>query len=946
MVILVAALAAITHYYQEAERLRRLSFEASELHVAAFKANLIEWKVLTGREKSAGVAELPAFADLAQRLKKLRDAIGNQSNVGSVIATGDRYRLAVKREFSLLALGHTEEARRYDESVVDPTFDRFISELSMVHRDLADRAGVASSSEGWGSVVIAAVTIFLVVVLARRHQRRVIQENRSHALRLAAESAERRQRAILERSTTQVLITDERGIIIGDAVPVKPFTSDTIPKGGTGLQDVFATSSRQAVAEATAKIVQGSPSQELMLTIGEGAEALYLDCSVTDYRDEPHIGGLLWTLTDVTEEHRSAAALEEVHRRLNNILFLSRAAVWSSSADGSKLDYITDGCVQIFGRSAEEFLTKPNLWAEAVHPEDRQTVVSQKTTELRRNGQAMFEYRIIRPDGAIRWVTNSIRLKLGEDGSVVGQEGAILDITEEKLARIALSESERAYKRTLDRVSCIIYRLVREADGKLRFSYVSEQAQEILGLNSLEVVKDSSLFYTNVHPDDLPGLNQMRTQSADNSEEFVWEGRVLVRGEYRWIRIWAVPGIDEKGLAVWDGITVDVTDTKRAQEIAIEKATVEQANAAKSDFLSRMSHELRTPLNAILGFGQLLQMQSEDENQSVMLGHIVEGGRHLLSLVNEILDISRIDSRRIAFDLQPVDIPRLIREVHDLLTPVAMTHRVGIHLKNGEPNGVFALADPQRLRQILVNLVTNAVKYNHEGGSVWISTAHTDSRVQIVVQDDGPGIAADKQHRLFTAFDRLGAEQTSVEGTGLGLALSQKLAEAMDGSIVFEEAPGGGSLFTVDLPITLDRPVPLPELELRQESACKNHRTVLYIEDNESNVELMRSVVGRINVDLAVTVTGLEGIKKAGSMRPDLVLLDLDLPDMSGMEVLSALKRDPGTSDIPVVIVSADANLSRIDVATESGAAAYVTKPFDVPRVISILQHGLEGDYL
>ncbi|HWA83752.1 MAG TPA: ATP-binding protein, partial [Fimbriimonadaceae bacterium] len=939
-------LAAIAHYHAEAARLRSLAFEASELHVAAYKANLLEWKAITGREAGAGEIEFASLRDIARRLTRLRGSIGDEADLKSVLADGDRYRLATQQEFNLLAQGRSEEATRYDENVVDPAFDRFIANLSDLHRNLADRASVAYSSEGWGSAVIAAVTIFLVVILARGHQKRVIRENRSHALRLAAESAERRQRAILERSTTQVLITDEHGLIVGEAVPVKPFTLETVPKSGTNIQEAFAPASRQEIAVATARIVQGGSAQQLMLTIGEGADSLYFDCSVTDYRSEPLIGGLLWTLTDVTEEHRSAAALEEVHRRLNNILFLSHAVVWSASADGSRLDYITDGCVQIFGRTAQEFLTTPNLWTQVVHPEDLRTIFSERLAELRRNGQATFEYRILRPDGSIRWVTNSIRLTLGEDGLVAGQEGAILDITEEKLARIALSESEKSYRRTLDRVSCIIYRLVREEDGTLRFSYVSAQSQDILGLDALEVMRDSSLFYRNVHPDDLPGLHRIRAESARTHEEFIWEGRVLVRGEYRWIRIWAVPGVDDNGLVVWDGITVDVTDAKRAQEIEIEKASVEQANAAKSDFLSRMSHELRTPLNAILGFGQLLQMQSEDENQVVMLGHIVEGGRHLLSLVNEILDISRIDSRRIAFDLQPVDIRRLVREVHDLLTPAAMSQRVSVHIENGEHDGAFALADPQRLRQILVNLVTNAVKYNHEGGSVWIRTVNADGRIRIEVQDNGPGIAPDKRHRLFTAFDRLGAEQTKVEGTGLGLALSQKLAEAMGGSISFAEAPGGGSRFTVDLPVTSDRPSPLPELELPREMDGTGQRTVLYIEDNPSNVELMRSVVGRINVDLAVTVTGMEGIEKANVLRPDLVLLDLDLPDMSGMEVLLALKRRPETSDIPVVIVSADANLSRIDVATESGAAGYVTKPFDVPRVLSILQHGPEGDYV
>lgn len=947
VVLLLVAFVAVARYHTEDERLRDLAFDASQVEVAAYKVNLLEWNVITGRTRKGGAESSDAlFQDIDRKLNELVASVGDNLDLRLVAESFGRYRQAAVHEFNLMGQGRLNEARLYDETTVDPAFDTFVAKLSRVKGILAENAEFADVIERWASVIIIGTAVALVILLARWHQRRVIRENRSHALRLGAEAGEKKMRALLERSTTQVLVTDGQGVIVDEWAPVKPFSLMQVPRLGEKVEDIVAKSSRQTVVDALQRIHEGVSTQQFDVAIGEEPQSFAIDCSVTNYLEEPLIGGLLWTLTDVTEKHRAAAKFTEVHDRLNSILFLSHAAVWSASLDGFAIDYISAGCEPIFGRTPAEFIEKPNLWIEAIHPDDRESVYAQNIAELRQTGEVMFEYRIVRPDGTVRWVANSIRLKRDSEGSLIRKEGAVFDITKEKLARIELSESRKRYERTVARVPCVIYQLQLPPGGHLHFSYVGPQCDEILGLDPKEIVDDASVYYRNVHPDDLVELNRRRRISADLGEEFIWEGRVKVRGEYRWFKTWAVPDGDATGLKLWDGISFDITDSKRAQEIAIEKATAEQANAAKSDFLSRMSHELRTPLNAILGFGQLLQMQTHDSGQHVMLGHIVEGGRHLLSLVNEILDISRIESHRIAINPESVNLPRLLREVVDLSTPAAMAHGVEINILASGQGANYAYADPQRLRQILVNLVTNAVKYNRPGGHVFLECAESGGRIQIVVEDNGPGIDPELRHRLFTAFDRLGAEQTKIEGTGLGLALSQRLAEAMDGAITYEEAAGGGCRFSVELPATADCPEPPPDSAPGQPPVSTVRRDVLYIEDNLSNVELMKSVVGRINVNLVVSTTGREGIERARDLQPDLILLDLDLPDILGQEVLRELTNSLDTQHIPVVIVSADANLSRIQMAAEGGASGYLTKPFDVPRVLSILQHGPEGDYV
>ncbi|HWA84028.1 MAG TPA: ATP-binding protein, partial [Fimbriimonadaceae bacterium] len=372
-------------------------------------------------------------------------------------------------------------------------------------------------------------------------------------------------------------------------------------------------------------------------------------------------------------------------------------------------------------------------------------------------------------------------------------------------------------------------------------------------------------------------------------------------------------------------------------QAAREKEAAEQANAAKSEFLSRMSHELRTPLNAILGFGQLLEIQVEDENYLDMIRHLNRAGRHLLALINEVLDISRIESQNMHVSCEPVDCAQLIQEVGNLLSPLAAEKRISVSCE-AVPKPMYARADAQRLKQILMNLLANAIKYNREGGRVVLAVKVTpDRRVEFSVRDNGPGIPKNRRSRLFTAFDRLGAESTGVEGTGLGLALSKRLAEVMDGSIRMEEAEGGGCVFVVILDLA-EGPDVDALFEVSAEPPLSASRKVLYIEDNFASTRLMENLANHVGARLHVTALGRLGYDSAKSMQPDFIFLDLDLPDLDGMEVLRLLKSDDETKEIPVFIVSADSAMARREKALQNGAAGYLSKPFEVGDVIALLR--------
>jgi signal transduction histidine kinase/CheY-like chemotaxis protein len=374
----------------------------------------------------------------------------------------------------------------------------------------------------------------------------------------------------------------------------------------------------------------------------------------------------------------------------------------------------------------------------------------------------------------------------------------------------------------------------------------------------------------------------------------------------------------------------------------------ERANRAKNEFLSRMSHELRTPLNSVIGFAQLLELEDLDEKQRDCVERIDKAGRHLLDLINEVLDISRIEAGKMTISIEPVHVGSVLLDVIELGRPLA--HKQGVRIEPfRQIDGVYVAADQQRLKQIVLNLLSNAVKYNDTGGGVAVSCEDRgDGMVEIGVSDTGPGIPADRLSKLFVPFERLGAEGSGVEGTGLGLALSRTLAEAMGGTLEVETEVGVGTTFTLSLrreqaPIHPSAPSE-PAMAHANDGDLPS-RSVLYIEDNPSNVKLVEAILAhRPDLELMVASDGRVGLELAIAHRPDLVLLDVHLPEMGGVEVLRRLREDPATSRIPVLVVSADATAGQLERLRETGANAYLTKPLDVRRFLATVDETIAAN--
>lgn len=515
---------------------------------------------------------------------------------------------------------------------------------------------------------------------------------------------------------------------------------------------------------------------------------------------------------------------------------------------------------------------------------------------------------------------------------------AVRDVTEQRALQEASLENETRLRQLAESSDIVFALLQLDPPEHL---YLSPNFERILGFAPQpEFAATGGLEV--VHPEDREKMRHDFYLPSRAGRAVSTECRLIGSGTSRWFRMEASPVPEPDGPPRRTLITtIDITDRVAAAEaLRAAEAAARAANDAKNQFLSRMSHELRTPLNAILGFGQLLERRLAGTDQAEAVGHILKGGRHLLDLINDVLDIARIEAGEMTLSVEPVPVATVVDEIVQLMAPLAAGAHVTLRIAHG-PAGLHVRADRQRLRQIMLNLTSNAIKYNRTGGSVSVGWRQVDGQTAISVRDDGPGISTEMQARLFTPFDRLGAEGGAVEGTGIGLPLTRSLAEAMGGTLTVESVPGQGSTFTVTLPVGETAPADVatnlpPSPGPR--TLAEKPSTVLYIEDNEPNVRVIEHIVRlRPEWRLIHAAIGRLGIDLALAHRPDLVLLDMHLPDMSGRDVLRVLRNEPATAAIPVAILTADAAPGVPRQFRDAGADHFLTKPLEVDDVLELL---------
>jgi PAS domain S-box-containing protein len=614
-------------------------------------------------------------------------------------------------------------------------------------------------------------------------------------------------------------------------------------------------------------------------------------------------------------------------------------------ASAGRFLQVNTAMCEITGYSEEQLVGMH--FTDITHPDDVEESMALEV-QLLSGELSSYEFtkRYLAAGGDVVWAQVHVSVVRDSNGEPAYAIGQVQDVTERELAQESIRESSRQLAEAQKLAQLGSWQWTLET-GEVSWS---EELFRIFGLDPERDAPSYSNFFAQVHPDERSKVEAIVEQSLVKREPFHEEMQIKrADGTVRIIDTHGKVILRRDGSpAKMVGTAQDVTDRRFVERKLALQEEADKEHRARSDFLSRISHELRTPLNSILGFAQLLEMDDLDETQRENVGLIIKGGNHLLQLINEVLEISRIEAGTMTISLEPVDAGASIAEVVNLLEPLAAQH--GVTLQNNVPQdgGCHVQADSQRLKQVLLNLGSNAIKYNKQGGSVRISLEMpTPERTLIMVTDTGHGISEENQAKLFTPFDRLGADQTQIEGTGLGLALSKLLTEAMGGTLAVESEPWVGSTFSVGLAVAA---APTGALDADQvapagttNGAAGQTETVLYVEDNRSNLRLVERIVAkRPHVRLLAAMNGALGLQLAQQHRPALILLDLHLPGMDGEDVLRQLKADPLTARIPVMVISADATKSRVERLLAGGAEVFLTKPLDVDRFMGLLDAMLQ----
>lgn len=484
-----------------------------------------------------------------------------------------------------------------------------------------------------------------------------------------------------------------------------------------------------------------------------------------------------------------------------------------------------------------------------------------------------------------------------------------------------------------------------EASGDLNWS---EEIYRIFGLQQSQPVNFEK-FVSMIHPDDVEALNHAIEKSFETNTRYSIDHRIVTcSGDIKWVHEEGVPGIDaETGKRDMRGVIQDISERKRDEVILREaKEKAESANKEKSRFMSRMSHELRTPMNAILGFAQVLSTEELDALHHTYVQEILTAGDHLHDLIKELLDISSIEAGRLTTVMETFNVSSVVSEAVNLTHSLALEKNVAIN--NTCLGNINVISDKLRLREVLVNIIGNAIKYNRPDGMVDIRCdIQPNDKIHIVIQDTGPGLSHEQLDRIYEPFERLGSEYSEIEGTGLGLYLSRQMMEVLDGKLEITSALDQGTTATIEVNLGNHASVTnevIDESETMKDShVCK----VLYIEDNPANVRVVEAMLKNDqNLQILTSASGEHGLDQARRYQPDIILLDINLPDIDGYEVLTRLKQAETTKNIPVIALTADAMPTEIERGLAAGFELYLTKPVRTDALINALKQYSQTDHI
>jgi PAS domain S-box-containing protein len=636
---------------------------------------------------------------------------------------------------------------------------------------------------------------------------------------------------------------------------------------------------------------------------------------------------------DVTERLREQRRLQDLTRRFEMAASVAGVAIWTYEVQSGQAHWNAQ-MYAMHGVDPSQSAPTPQQYVQHFVVEAQRATVLAGIEQARSDDDRVFEgeMRIVRSDGALRDLSARMRVLRSDSGTLM--LGSLIDVTAQRAAGRALRDAHERAALAARAVGIGTW----ERDSATGQDTWDEQMWRLRGLEPRgSEAPPQEQRRALLHPDDLPAVIREYADALRERRPSSVQFRVRwPDGSWHWLASRSMPILDEQGSEQRRiGVSWDVTQAREAEKVRQERMLAQRESRAKSQFLARMSHELRTPLNAVIGFAQLLRsdtalaLPAEPREQ---LQHIQAAGEHLLALVNDVLDLSSLDTGEIRLDPHVLALGSLYDDAVPMVTALASTH--GVKLQRGELAHAV-LADPTRLRQVLLNLLTNAIKYNRPAGTVQVESHALGEQVVLQVRDSGRGMASEQLLHVFEPFNRLGLERKGIEGTGIGLAIVKANVERMGGTVHVQSTVGVGSVFEVRLPSAASAPAPPPPVEtvrnpdVAPTEAARTGR-LLYIEDNPVNALIVRELIAqRGNLTLDEADDGASGIESARECHPDLILVDMQLPDFDGLEVLRRLRADPSTAAIPCIALSANAMPEDIQLALGAGFADYWTKPLD-----------------
>ncbi len=671
--------------------------------------------------------------------------------------------------------------------------------------------------------------------------------------------------------------------------------------------------------------------------------------AVPRFDAQGRFAGFRGTARDVSESiriHKQLAAQDQLLRKLSSQVPGVIFQYHKQPGGLGRYSYASDAVRELLGLEPPTATREvdPSVPYRMLHPDDRSSY--RESVEASASGLQpwLHEYRVVLGDGRLRWMETRATPEMQDDGSTLWH-GFTADITERKQTELALRESQARVEMASEAAGIGIV----EIDMTQSVVVLDQRACANHGLRYPQDQLSLQNWMKVLHPDDQAAVGLALQQALQSGEALELRYRArFPDGRTPTLEMLARSVFGSQGRASGlVGTCRDISAALSNERLQREKDSAQRANRAKSEFLSRVSHELRTPLNGILGFAQLMQLDREQPlqgDQHRRLDSVLRAGRHLLDLINEVLDLSRIESEDFRLNVHPVNLSAAVTACLNLVQPLAASS--GVRLPVEPLPELWVQADPRALEQVLMNLLSNAIKYNRPHGAVTIAVTTGTERLTLALRDEGMGLSSEQQAGLFQPFNRLGAERSRVEGSGLGLVISRDLMLAMNGTLRVNSQLGQGATFLMELPLSvgqtvppdcaIEPPAPAPELPVAAA------RTVLYVEDEPINVLLMQEIFRQQgHWVLHVAIDGAEGLHQAALLEPDLILIDMNLPDMTGLELLHQLRFQPSTQHLRCIALSANVLPEQISAALSAGFNDYWTKPMDVPLVLRKLRECL-----